>query len=639
MAEIFTLYSSVPFNQIPKEDAEAIEIASSAETYFENTVIFSQKDTPTGYLYFIQQGSVEISVETPEGVEMIVDTRKAGCFFGWTPIFAGEGYTAGARATEKTVCLLIPKDIVLRAAGKYPIISNHFGRAVFSQIRKLYQGMVEKKSLDPIAQMEAYPFQKKLSEIMSKPVETCSSETTVRDIAVRLTEQGISALIVSDDGKKIDGIVTERDLVRKVLARDTVECLKKSFAKDIMTHNPHVMSPDTYMYEAVTFMQRHGIRHLPVTDGETISGMVTIQDLMKFRSQKSMLLVGSANEADSIEELKTIRAEVVKVARVLLIENRSHVETMEILSYVHHSIIRRTFEIMINTLKDEGFNMPPIDYCFIIMGSGGRKEMLLGPDQDNGLLFGDYPEEMQGDVEAFFIPLAERLVSALDYIGYPLCHGGVMANNPMWRGRMKEWRERITKWITVPEPQKVRYSSIFFDFMPIYGEAPLCDRLREIVHQQIKANPLFLFQMMELDFRHKVPIGLLGRFITSGEKEHKGMLSLKENGSIFIVDCVRMFILERGIHAVTTVERLDRLEEMKIFNKATCEHIKAAFESFTYLRLQNEIRMIDAGESPSHYIDPNNLTDEEADILKEAFKVAGKLQDSTKRHFSKIIGR
>lgn len=639
MVKTRKLFETEPFSQIPQDVTAAIEAASKVIDYPADFIIFTQQDRPTGFLYFIQSGEVEIYVETSEGVEMIVDYRRAGGFFGWTPIFTKEGYTAGSRTAEHTSCLLIPESVLLNAAARHPIISKHFNKAIYSQIRKLYQDMVSRHSMDPMAQMEAYPFQKRLTEIMSKPVETCSLDTTVRDIAHKMTEMGIAAIVVCDDDGKMAGIVTERDLVRKVLAKEAVDCLKSSTAKDIMTPEPYFMSPDTYMYEAVTFMMGHGIRHLPIMEKETLAGIVSLQDLMKFRSQKSMLLVGSANEADSIEELKLTRAEIVKVARVLLIENRSHVETMEILSYIHHSIIRRCFELVLKSMLDDGYKKPDIKFCFIIMGSGGRKEMLLGPDQDNGFLYGDYPDEKQDEVDAFYIPLAERLVTSLAEVGYPLCHGKVMANNPLWRGRLSEWKDRVSRWIQIPEPQRVRYSSIFFDFMPIYGEGALCSSLREIVHQQIKANPLFLFQMMELDFKHKVPLNLLGRFVTSGEKEHKGKLSLKENGSIFIVDCVRMFILERGIHAVTTLERLDRLHELKVFNRATVEHIKAAFESFTYLRLQNEIKMIDQGEEPSHYLDPNDLTEEEADILKEAFKVASKLQDSTKRYFSKIIGR
>jgi len=639
MTKLQRIFDYEPFNQIPESLIVKIEESSKSITYPPDTVIFNQKDEPTGYLYYIQSGKVEIIAETSEGVEMTVDYRKAGGFFGWTPIFTKEGYTAGAKASDESTCLLIPQELLLNIAHQYPIISKYFNKAIFSQIKKLYKQIVERNSMDPMAQIEAYPFQKKLREIMSSPVETCSPKTTVKDIAFKMTELGIAAIVVCDDNKELKGIVTERDLVRKVLAKDTIDCLKHSTAEDIMTPEPYFMSPETYMYEASTFMIRHHLRHLPILEENNIVGIVSQQDLMKFRSQKSMLLVGSANEAKTVEELKDTRDEIVNVARVLLIENRSHIETMEILSYIHHSIIRRCYEIVLDSMIQEGFVKPDIKYCFIIMGSGGRKEMLLGPDQDNGFLYEDFPDSMLEEVDAFFVPLAERLVNALAKVGYPLCKGNVMANNPLWRGRLQDWKNRVSLWIKSPEPQRVRYSSIFFDFMPIFGDGSLCSRLRDIVHQQIKANPLFLYQMMELDFKHKVPLNMIGRFITHSEKELKGMLSVKENGSIFIVDCVRMFVLEQGIHAITTIDRLDRLQELKLFNRATIEHIKASFESFTYIRLQNEIKLIDQGEQPSHYLDPYALSEDEIDLLKEAFKVANKLQDSTKRYFSKIIGR
>jgi CBS domain-containing protein len=271
------------------------------------------------------------------------------------------------------------------------------------------------------------------------------------------------------------------------------------------------------------------------------------------------------------------------------------------------------------------------------MGSGGRKEMLLGPDQDNGLIYENYPADKTAEVEAFFVPFAEKLVAALARVGYPRCKGKVMANNPLWRGRLSEWKKRVADWIKVPEPQKVRYSSIFFDFMPIAGDASLCQDLRDIVHRHIKEHPIFLYHMMELDFKHKVPLSLLGRFTTSREKEHKGNLSLKEAGSIFIVDCVRMFLLEQQIDATTTTERIDELVRLRIFTQETAEHIKAAFEAFTFLRLRNEISLIEQGKFPSHFLNPYALTKNEQDLLKEAYRVAGKLQDSTKRHFSRLI--
>jgi len=479
--------------------------------------------------------------------------------------------------------------------------------------------------------MESYPFKKRLADIMSEPVGTCSPTASVKEVARRMTERGVGAILVCNTKRRPVGIISERDLVTKVLARESVDSGQVT-AADIMTPNPFTMTPETYMYEATSFMIGHKVSHLPVLDKGEIVGVVTLQDLTRYRSQKSMLLVSNIAEANSIDDLRIIKGKLVKVARALLSEMRSHAETMEILSYIHHCIQRRAYELVLEEMNQLGQAPPDIRFCFFIMGSGGRKEMLLGADQDNGFIFENFPDERLDEVNAFFVPFAEKLVDTLARIGYPRCKGKVMVNNPLWRGRVKDWHSRIHNWVNTPEPQRVRYSTIFFDFMPLVGEASLCQDLRDIVHQQIKNFPLFLYHMMELDFKHKVPLGLLGRFTL--DREHKGLLSTKQTGSIFIVDCVRMFMLEKQIHATTTTERIDRLVKLNIFNQNTAEHLKAAFEAFTYLRLRNEIDLIEKGKPPSHYLDPYALSKDEQDLLREAFRAASKLQDSAKRHFN-----
>ena len=636
MGLIKTLRETQPFNDLPEAVFKEFEEAAQLKTFPAQTHIFNQHDPPTGFLYVIRSGLVEIVVLTPGGVEMIVDYRKEGSFFGGTPVFTDEGYTAGARTAKDTECFLIPEDLLAETAKSYPHIAEYFNRVIYSRIRNLYSEMVSEHASSTLTQMEAYPFKKRLSEIMSTPVETCTPDASIRQIAGRMISRGIGAVLVCESAGDLVGIVTERDLVAKVLARDPADC-KTLQAYEVMTSAPYTMTPDTFMYEATTFMSGHRIKHMPVLDRGEIVGIVTLQDLMKFRSQKSMLLIGNVNKAKTIEDLIAAREEIVRVARALMSESRSHVETMEIISYIHHRIIRRCYEIVLEEFRRQGWTLPDIKFCFMIMGSGGRKEMLLGPDQDNGFIFENFPDERLDEVEAFFVPFAEKLVAALARIGYPRCKGKVMVNNPLWRGRLRDWKARIADWIRVPEPQKVRYSSIFFDFMPIAGEASLCQDLREIVHHHIKDNPLFLYHMMELDFKHKVPLSLIGRFTLSREKQHKGTLSLKEAGSIFIVDCVRMFMLENQFDATTTTERIDELVARKIFTQDTAEHIKAAFEAFTFLRLRNEIALIDQGKFPTHFLDPYALTRNEQDLLKEAFRVASKLQDSTKRHFAKVI--
>jgi CBS domain-containing protein len=634
MGLVKRLRDTEPFNHLPEQMFEDFARAAVLKKFPAHTHIFNQQDPPTGYLYVIKQGLVEIVVLTPGGVEMVVDYRKEGSFFGGTPIFTNESYTAGARTVKETECYLVPAELVAKAARHEPKITEHFTRSILSRVRSLYSDMVGEHSQRALTQVEAYPFQKRLSEIMSSPAECCCLNTPVKEVALKMVQKGLGAMLVCDQSGQLAGIITEHDLVAKIIANEDAEC-KNTTAADVMTLQPFTMTPDTYMYEATTYMMGHRIKHLPVLDRGEIVGIVTLQDLMKYRSQKSMLLVGSVREAKTIEALATAKQEMVKVARVLLSEARSPFETMEILSYIHHCILQRGFEIILDEMMAAGMTPPDIRFCLFIMGSGGRKEMLLNPDQDNGIIFEDFPDAQKEEVDAFFVPFTERLVMAYAQIGYPLCNGEVMVNNPLWRGRFKDWEARISNWINVPEPKKVMYSTIFFDFMPLVGDPSLCQELREVVHAELRKTPRFLYHLLENDLNHKAPIGLLGRFILEREGQNKGKLSLKKAGSVFIIDCIRMFILEQAIDAATSIERLEELVKHNVFNQETAEHLKAALEAFTFLRLRNEIALIDEGLSPSDYIDPYALTKNEQDLLREAFRVAGKLQDSAKKHFGR----
>jgi CBS domain-containing protein len=628
------LKDTEPFNHLPDDIFQEIRSAAIVEKYPPNTYIFKQSDPPTGYLYVIKKGLVEITVLTPGGGDMVLDYRQEGTFFGGTPVFTGEPYTGGAHTVKPTECYLIPQDILHRAERDCPRLSEYFTRIVHSRVRRLYSEIVADHTRRALTQMEAFPFKKRLSEIMTTPAETCAPDESVQQVARRMSEKKIGAVLVLDEDSKPAGIITERDLVAKVVVPENAD-RKTLTAREIMNPHPHAMSPETYMYEAMAYMTGHRIKHLPVVDRAELVGIVTLRDLMRYRSQKAMLLIGNIREEQSLQGLAAIRAEMVNVARSLLSETRSTPEVMEILSYIHHGIIKRVYEICLAQMKAEGMEPPAIRHCFLILGSGGRREMLLGPDQDNGFIFENVPDARMPEIDAFFVPFGERIVRALEKVGYPLCHGKVMVNNPAWRGRLKDWQTRIQDWVNDPEPQKVRYSSIFFDFAPLVGDPSLARDLRSIVNREVREFQGFLYHMMSLDLRYKVPVGLLGRFVLDKSGKNKGELSLKQGGSVYIVDCIRMFALEKELSAITTQDRLKALVDRNIFDAETAEHIRAAFEALTFLRLRNEVALVDQGKEPSHYLDPYALSKTEQDLLKEAFSAVGKLKDATKRHFGR----
>ena len=358
-------------------------------------------------------------------------------------------------------------------------------------------------------------------------------------------------------------------------------------------------------------------------------------DRLRYRSHRAMRLLDAVRAEQTHDGLAAIRRELLGVANSLLAEGLDTASVMTTLSLVHRGIIQRVFALCLEQRISNGAPPPAVGYCFLILGSGGRGEMLLSPDQDHALLYEDVPDEQLVEAEAFFAPLAGEVVAALQRIGYPACDGQVMADNPQWRGRLGDWRGRIRAWIDNAEPQQIRNSSIFFDFAPLNGDAALAADLRRIVRAEVIDQTGFLYQMMALDLRYKVPLGMLGRFILDKSGEHAGELSLKLGGSIYIVDCIRIFALEKGVEEGSTLGRLSALVECNVFSADTVEHIRAAFEALTFLRLRRELALLASGLPPSHYLDPNTLCKTEQELLREAFQAVSKLQDSTKRYFSR----
>jgi CBS domain-containing protein len=637
MANITELREMAPFNELNAEDFEHIASAARTKKFPRNYHIFNQNDPFTGYLYVISSGSVEITLLTHSGEEIVVDYRRDGEHFGCTPLFTEEKYTGGARTVTELECFLVPSAAIREVAQRVPELRQFFNNVIVDRVRHLYADIITNHSKQALSKLESYPFQKRLSEIMSSPAITCNTQASAREMAAIMTRNHVRSLMVTDAEEKIAGIVTCRDILGKVIAVEgkDPDAIR---AADLMESQLKTMPPSTYMYEAMAYMVGHGLRHMPIVEKEVLLGMVTMSDLIHHRSQKAMLLLGSIEEAQTLDELKRIHALLLRVADGLMSESRAATQIMETLSYIHHGLLRRTYQLCFQQMLDSGYAEPQIKHCFLIMGSGGRREMLLGPDQDNGFIYEDFPASQQEEVDAFFIPFAEKLTHAMDYVGYPLCEGDVMVSNPVWRGRLQDWRERVADWAANPEPHKVRYSSIFFDFTPLVGEAELAHSLQSIVFQAVRKSPSFLYQVMQLNLTHKVPTGLLGRFITEKSGPNAGTLSLKKGGLVYIVDCIRMFSLEREIRALTTMERLDALTKDQVFSVETAEHIRVAFEALSFLRLRNEINLLKEGKQPSSNIDPDELSKSEQDLLRSSFQAVSKLQSATRSHFGKGLG-
>ncbi len=124
----------------------------------------------------------------------------------------------------------------------------------------------------------------KITDVMrgkpSQDVVTIRPDATVRDLLSLLAEYNIGAVIVSGDGTGVDGIVSERDVVRKLHGDETV---LDAPVEQIMTAAVQTCEPDHDVDALMAQMTEHRIRHVPVLDDGQLIGVVSIGDVVKSR--------------------------------------------------------------------------------------------------------------------------------------------------------------------------------------------------------------------------------------------------------------------------------------------------------------------------------------------------------------------
>jgi CBS domain-containing protein len=111
-------------------------------------------------------------------------------------------------------------------------------------------------------------------------VVTIAPETSVRDLLHVLAEHNIGAVVVSRDGATIQGIASERDIVRHLTPG--TEVLDRPVSS-IMTREVHSCEPGDTVDELMRLMTQERIRHVPVLEDGQLAGIVSIGDIVKTR--------------------------------------------------------------------------------------------------------------------------------------------------------------------------------------------------------------------------------------------------------------------------------------------------------------------------------------------------------------------
>ncbi|MCC2687581.1 MAG: polymerase subunit epsilon [Rhizobiaceae bacterium] len=461
--------------------------------------------------------------------------------------------------------------------------------------------------------IDPYAYRHRIADLMSHPVVTMKPATTLEEGIGRMVDRKISAILVAESGETGGpvadyGIVTERDVVRRIAAEG-----RQALTVPIGTIAGRPLASiraNAFVYRAVGRMDRLKIRHLAVRDDSgRLVGIVTARDLLALRAGSAIALDDTIATAGDPAAMAAAWATLPDVAQSLLAEDIEARTVADIVSEELCGLTKRACELAEEAMAEEGRGPPPGPYAVLVLGSAGRGESLLAPDQDNAIVFEQGAEGGREDI--WFGELGARLASILDIAGVPFCKGGVMAMNPQFRGGRARWRERVDTWISRSRPEDLLNVDIFFDLKPVHGDHALGTELLDYAFERGTAEPAFA-KLLGDQVQPESPFNLFG-----GLRLDEGRLDLKMHALFPIVSTARLLAIRHGIRARSTHDRLEGLIRLGIGGDSDLRAMIEGHALVIAVLLVQQSRDLHSGVRVSNRVEIARLRPEQRSQLKD----------------------
>ncbi len=601
-----------PFNLLSEKQIRTVAHNLLVEYYKKGEVIFKEGSKPLEFLYILRSGSLILEREG-EPLEYL---HEGECF-GYVSLMSSSPPTSTARAIEDSVLFLINKKIFNNLMGSHEAFREYF-------TKKLAKRLLTTSQRVSVSTVERH-MEIRLEDINLRPPLTLEGSLKVEEaIKTMVARDSTYVLVRLSEGL---GIVTERDVLKRVLAKGLRP--EEVRLEDIATFPVVSIDSGSTLYDAMVLMARHGIRKLLATKEGKPLGILEDRDIIAYESKNAVLLIKEIDKAKTIEDLRYLYS-LVKEQAVELVLNGTDPEKLgEYLSELNDRFMKRAVYIALNRLGEE----PLVPFSIMVLGSEGRKEQSLKTDQDNALIYQDYPM-LDFEPREYFERFSKTYIEVLLQIGFPPCPGNVMISNPFWRRSAREWEQAVSEWIEKPKPENILHVAIFFDFRNVFGDQTLVHRLWEYVMHSIEKNPGFIPFLAVDAVRFKPPLGFFKNFVVERSGDHKGEIDIKKGGIFPITQGVRALALERGITQQNTFERIEELSKAELISKDFARDLKETYRFLLGLRFRFQAQKLKEGKEPDNYINPERLSRTEKGILKDAFKIIKEFQEFLHERYS-----
>ncbi len=592
-----------PFDALPGPTLAELTRRLTSRRHPRGTVVLAAGTVPTDLLV-VRSGAVEL--RTPGGD--LVEHGGPGTCVGGEALAADVPQPVVTTALEETVVLAVPAEVFAELRAQHETFRTFFSPRAGGRLRRAVVLQREQQGTSS----DRAVLRTRAGDLAGRQPVRVPPSTTIRDAAARMTEQRISSVLVTD-GDRLVGILTDRDLRSRVVARGVDPSLPVS---TVMTPDPITSRSDAMALEILLELARNNIHHLPLVEDGRLVGVVSANDLLRMEQANPIHLVSEVAKAPDVATVAGVASRLGRLVQSLVRQGTSAHDICRVVSTVADAFEQRLLQ-----LAEAELGSPPVAYSWVTLGSRARYEQALGPDQDHALVLDDELRPDDPDHQAYFAELAERVTSGLEQLGYPRCPGDKMATNPSWRQPVARWRDHVSRWIRTPSPEAILESSVFFDLRHQYGDAELTSRLAHHLREAAHGSPVFLAHLAAHVVSQPPPLGFFRGLVVDRTGEHRSTLDLKRGGLSVIVQIARVHGLAAGSEQTSTPGRLADAVAAGMVSAELASGLRDAWEFLAHLRLRHQAEQVQAGHRADSKINPSLLSSFDRRHLKDSFGV------------------
>ncbi|WP_374551303.1 DUF294 nucleotidyltransferase-like domain-containing protein [Flavobacterium sp.] len=614
-----------PFNYLTHEELLLVSSSIKVINLEKNKALFKIDDKLHDSFYVVASGVVHLSF-VADAEETLLNKCYPGDIFGLRPFFAKNNYMMTAKAREDCIIYAVPinvfKPFVSLNSSVLDFLLESFATNTKNSFDKENRNNLITDSIyNEHTSGEIQYFQ---SLSYNKTPLKIAVNSIAKDVAQLMTDNLSNSAIVIENGLPV-GIVTDTDFRSKIAnARFPLN----STINKIMSSPVITVPENVSVAEAQLLLLKYNVSHLCVTvdgtDKAEIKGVISEHDLVVAQSNNPGVLIKETKRAITPKELKQVREKLTELIQTSIAKNIPLPHVYNIAGEIIFAINKRAVELSILDLGS-----PPARFCWLSIGSQGRKEQLLLTDQDSFLIFEDVAEEKYKEVKDYFLKLAKRTTAILEKVGYSYCPYNHMASNMFLCKSLTDWIKQYNSWIKTPGEKSNEISSIFFDYEMVFGEQKLEDTITEVIFSNSKNN-LFFDYLGNDALRKSAPLNFFKKFTVEEEGENKGKFDIKTKALMPLIDGARLFALSLKLRGINNTYL--RFKQLAISDPKYSEIYLNCAEAFLTL---SKFRTLEGlkNDSPGDFINLEELSKADKEKLKNALSPMRDLEELIKDRF------